>query len=141
MSANYLNRPWYSELTRISSSTANVSIAAYPFELLPGIFKYGYAMPFYNLSRTVLTICFNTKNDSESFRLGTFPVESCSTDNRFPFPSSVGMNFGVQISWVVLNIVTITLFSVFISNRFLDQYQKSREAPIDAGEKHEAGAV
>jgi hypothetical protein len=46
---------------------SNVSIASYPLDMLPGVFRYGYAMPFYNLSRTVLTICFNTKNQSESF--------------------------------------------------------------------------
>jgi len=51
------------------------------------------------------------------------------------------MNFGIQISWVVLNIVTITLFSTFISKRLLSQYRKSREAASGAGEKHEAGAV
>ena len=50
------------ELTRC---TVNVSIAAYPLVLLPGVFRYGYMMPFYNLSRTVLAICFNTKNESK----------------------------------------------------------------------------
>lgn len=49
----------------LSNSTVNVSTASYPLTLLPGVFRYGYAMPFYNLSRTVLAICFNTKNDSK----------------------------------------------------------------------------
>ncbi|KAF9650519.1 hypothetical protein BDM02DRAFT_1391636 [Thelephora ganbajun] len=94
----------------------NVSIAAYPFELLPGVFRYGYAMPFYNLSRTVLTICFNTKNE-------------------------IGMNFGIQIAWVVLNIGTITLFSIFVSKRYLNQYRKSQETTADVEKTREAGAV
>jgi len=91
----------------------NVSIASYPLQMLPGIYRYGYAMPFYNLSRTVLTICFNTKNQ-------------------------IGMNFGIQIAWVVVNIGTITLFSILVSKRYLKQHQKSREIVT---EKREAGAV
>lgn len=50
----------------VPAHLVNVSIASYPLDLLPEIFRYGYAMPFYNLSRTVLAICFGTKNDSKS---------------------------------------------------------------------------
>jgi len=95
-------------------------------------------MPFYNLSRTVLTICFNTKNQSEHFVY--LPWNSTILTFVSP-PSSVGMNFGIQIAWVVVNIITITLFSMFVSKRFLNQYQKSQETASNAGEKHEAGAV
>lgn len=93
---------------------ANVSISSYPFELLPGVFRYGYAMPFYNLSRTVLAICFGTKND-------------------------IGINFAVQIGWVVLNCFTISLLSVAISRRHLKQYRRSQE--ISNSEKRTAGTV
>lgn len=62
----YPDQPRKAELMHLSHSTANVSISAYPLQMLPVVFRYGYAMPFYNLSRTVLTICFNTKNDSKS---------------------------------------------------------------------------
>lgn len=50
------------------------------------------------------------------------------------------MNFGIQIAWVVVNIGTITLISVFLSKRYLRQYQQS-EVPHDAEKKHEADAV
>jgi hypothetical protein len=44
--------------------TANVSVAFYPIEVLPAVFRYGFAMPFYNVSSTVRTIIFGTKNES-----------------------------------------------------------------------------
>ena len=48
------------------AGAANVSVSYYPIEALPGIFRYGYGSPFYNVSRTVRTILFNTKNDRAS---------------------------------------------------------------------------
>jgi hypothetical protein len=45
---------------------SNVSVCFFPIQALPAIFSYGYAMPFYNVSRTVRTIVFNTKNESAS---------------------------------------------------------------------------
>lgn len=53
----------------------------------------------------------------------------------------VGMNFGIQIAWVVVNIGTIILFSMFVSKRYLDQYRKSREIGHDAEGKREVDAV
>ena len=64
---------------------ANVSVAFFPIELLPGVFKYGYATPFYNVSRTVRTILFNTRNQ-------------------------IGLNFGVQFAWIFISIITMTIF-------------------------------
>jgi len=77
---NYPSQPEDAELTRLSRSTVNVSIAAYPLQLLPGVFRYGYAMPFYNLSKTVLTLCFNTKNQSKSSQSSTIPAKFCDAD-------------------------------------------------------------
>lgn len=42
--------------------TANVSVCAFPIEVLPHFYRYGYAMPFYNVSRAMRTIVFGTKN-------------------------------------------------------------------------------
>lgn len=55
-----------SSLTNMSTSAANVSVVYYPVEILPTIFRYGYAMPFYNVSRAVRTILFRTRNDGMS---------------------------------------------------------------------------
>ena len=75
------------ELMRLSCSTVNVSVASYPLELLPGIFRYGYFMPFYNLSRTVLAVSFGTKNESKPL-IYPFPAGSCDIDYLLPlFPS------------------------------------------------------
>jgi len=51
------------------------------------------------------------------------------------------MNFGIQIAWVVVNIGTITLFSIFVSKKHLNQYQKSKEITDKVEEKHEVDAV
>jgi hypothetical protein len=40
----------------------NISVSIFPIPVLPGIFGYGYAAPFYNISRAVRTIVFGTKN-------------------------------------------------------------------------------
>lgn len=44
---------------------ANVSVTALPIELLPRIFHFGYAMPFYNISKGIRTIVFGTHNERE----------------------------------------------------------------------------
>ena len=54
---------------------------------------------------------------------------------------SVGMNFGIQFAWVVLNIGTISLFSIIVSKRYLRQYQKSQGISKSAEEKHEVASV
>jgi hypothetical protein len=41
----------------------NVSVSVYPLAVLPHIYRYGYAFPFYNISRAVRSIVFRTKND------------------------------------------------------------------------------
>jgi Protein of unknown function (DUF3533) len=40
----------------------NVSVCSYPIELLPTIYRYGYAAPFYNVSHAARSIIFGTKN-------------------------------------------------------------------------------
>ncbi|TFY73045.1 hypothetical protein EWM64_g10967, partial [Hericium alpestre] len=66
----------------------NVSVCFYPIPLLPGVFRYGYAMPFYNVQRAVRTIVFGTKNQ-------------------------LGLNFGVQIAWIAVSLVSIVLIQAW----------------------------
>ncbi len=40
----------------------NVSVCFLPIDVLPTVFRYGYAFPFYNVSSAVRTILFDTKN-------------------------------------------------------------------------------
>ncbi|OCB86856.1 hypothetical protein A7U60_g6029 [Sanghuangporus baumii] len=71
---------------------ANVSVASVPIEVLPGIFKYGYATPFFNFSQTVRTILFGTKDQ-------------------------LGLNFGVQFAWIGISILTMTLFTILMRKK------------------------
>ncbi|KAI0277608.1 hypothetical protein BGY98DRAFT_1079125 [Russula aff. rugulosa BPL654] len=71
---------------------ANVSVCVYPLALLPGVYRYGYAMPFYNVQQTIRTLIFGTRNQ-------------------------MGLNFGVQIAWIVLSWCTLVLFQLFMRGR------------------------
>ncbi|ORX38840.1 hypothetical protein BD324DRAFT_576967 [Kockovaella imperatae] len=62
----------------------NVSVASLPHELQPWIFRYGVAMPFYNVGKVVRTIIFNTKNE-------------------------IAMNLGILLAWIALSLITIPL--------------------------------
>ncbi|KAJ7087665.1 hypothetical protein B0H15DRAFT_781298 [Mycena belliarum] len=62
----------------------NVSVSAFPIQVLPHIYRYGFAFPFYNISRAVRSIVFSTKND-------------------------LGMNFGILFAWVALSCITLPL--------------------------------
>ncbi|EPQ57389.1 hypothetical protein GLOTRDRAFT_58712 [Gloeophyllum trabeum ATCC 11539] len=80
---------------------ANVSVSYYPIELLPTIFRYGYAAPFYNVSRAVRTIVFSTRNQ-------------------------VGLNFGVLFAWIAVSCLTIPLFQWFMRRQAMTEFRKSQ---------------
>ncbi|KAK0460213.1 uncharacterized protein EV420DRAFT_1268217 [Desarmillaria tabescens] len=64
---------------------SNVSVCFMPLEVLPGIFRYGYIFPFYNVSGAVRTILFGTKNQ-------------------------LGLHFGVLLTWMGISLITLPLF-------------------------------
>jgi len=64
---------------------SNVSVCVFPSQLLPSIYRYGYAMPFYNVQQTVRAIIFGTRDQ-------------------------IALNFGVQIAWVVVSWCTMIGF-------------------------------
>ncbi|KAF9261687.1 hypothetical protein L218DRAFT_869481 [Marasmius fiardii PR-910] len=70
----------------------NVSVALFPIDVLPGIYHYGYATPFYNISRAARTILFGTRN-------------------------MLGLNFGILIAWVAISCMTLPLFQWFMRRR------------------------
>ncbi|KAJ6480803.1 hypothetical protein C8R47DRAFT_1197934 [Mycena vitilis] len=80
----------------------NVSVSVFPLQVLPHLYRYGYAFPFFNLSRAVRSIIFSTKND-------------------------VGMNFGVLIAWVVLSCITLPLFQWFMRRRLAAAQAKATQ--------------
>ncbi|KAJ6553031.1 hypothetical protein B0H19DRAFT_950003 [Mycena capillaripes] len=68
---------------------SNVSVSVFPIAVLPRVYRYGYAFPFYNISRAVRTIVFGTKNE-------------------------VGMNFGILIAWVGISCITLPVFQWWV---------------------------
>ncbi|KAJ6448361.1 hypothetical protein C8R45DRAFT_850375 [Mycena sanguinolenta] len=79
---------------------SNVAISEYPLQVLPHIHHYGFAWPFYNISRAVRAIVFGTKND-------------------------VGLNFGIILAWVALSCITIPLFQWFVRRRMVASVGKA----------------
>ena len=59
------------------TNQANVAVCAFPIEILPRIYRYGYAMPFYNVSRGIRTVLFATKNAG---LLAFFPLNRTNAD-------------------------------------------------------------
>lgn len=83
----------------------NVSVCIFPLQLLPRVYHYGYAMPFYNVQQTVRAILFGTRDQ-------------------------MGLNFGVQIAWIVVSWCSLVLF----------QYIKRRQSIRTHGAVTVAGA-
>ncbi|KAK7462780.1 hypothetical protein VKT23_007364 [Stygiomarasmius scandens] len=80
----------------------NVSVCALPIDVLPRIYHYGYAMPFYNVSRAIRTILFDTKN-------------------------TVGLNFGILLAWVAISMITLPLFQWFMRRRNITELNHAFE--------------
>ncbi|KAI0046802.1 hypothetical protein FA95DRAFT_1667828 [Auriscalpium vulgare] len=89
---------------------ANVSVCYWPPQLLPGIFHYAYAMPFYNVQQGVRTILFNTKNQ-------------------------LGLNFGVQLAWISVSLVTLTTFQWYARQKSVRAYEQALAVPVSDEKK------
>ncbi|RDB16010.1 Nitrosoguanidine resistance protein SNG1 [Hypsizygus marmoreus] len=83
----------------------NVSVCFLPIEVLPIFFRYGYAMPFYNVSHAVRCIVFGTKD-------------------------SVGLNFGVLIAWAVTSCISLPLIQWFVRRRDVLELQLAARSGI-----------
>ncbi|PWN31481.1 uncharacterized protein FA14DRAFT_128170 [Meira miltonrushii] len=66
----------------------NVSVANLPIELQVSLFKYGYAMPFYNLRQAYVTIIYNTGRHIELLK-----------------------NMGILLAWLVVLFATIPFWA------------------------------
>lgn len=64
---------------------ANLSVTSFPIDVLPAVFRYGYAAPFFHSSRALRTVIFGTHN-------------------------RVGESVGILLAWVVLSCITLSLF-------------------------------
>ncbi|KAJ8514419.1 hypothetical protein ONZ45_g8039 [Pleurotus djamor] len=81
--------------------TANISVALWPIDLLPAVFRYGYAVPFYNMYRAMRTVFFGTKNN-------------------------VGLNLGVLIVWIIISCVTLPLFQWLVRRSQIKAYKSTQ---------------
>ncbi|PBK61691.1 hypothetical protein ARMSODRAFT_623483 [Armillaria solidipes] len=81
---------------------SNVSVCFMPIEVLPNIYRYGYAMPFYNVSGAVRTILFGTKNE-------------------------LGLHFGILIAWTVISMITLPAFQWFMRRKSVPDSTGLRE--------------
>ncbi|KAK0450591.1 uncharacterized protein EV420DRAFT_1766667 [Desarmillaria tabescens] len=84
----------------------NVSVCFMPIDVLPHIFRYGYAFPFYNLSGAVRTIVFGTKNQ-------------------------LGMQFGILIAWTVISMITIPLIQWLMRRKAVARW-RAQQAGVKA---------
>ncbi|KAF6761280.1 hypothetical protein DFP72DRAFT_1090248 [Ephemerocybe angulata] len=64
---------------------SNLAVSVFPIEVLPIVYRYGYAVPFYNLSRAIRTIVFGTRN-------------------------RVGTSVGILFAWIAISCITLSLF-------------------------------
>ncbi|KAJ7613506.1 hypothetical protein FB45DRAFT_981788 [Roridomyces roridus] len=88
----------------------NVSVCVWPIEVMPHVFKYGYAWPFYNIQRALRCIVFRTKNE-------------------------VGMNFGIVIAWIALSCITLPVFQWYMRRKAVREMEA--KAAKEAEEKRE----
>ncbi|KAH8928050.1 hypothetical protein BT69DRAFT_1277422 [Atractiella rhizophila] len=85
----------------------NVAVAGVPPEVQYGLYRYGFAMPFYNASTAIRTILFSTKN-------------------------KVGQNIGILLVGAFVSCITIPLFQAFMR-----RFEVRNEKVLEREEKDE----
>lgn len=111
---------------------ANVSVASLPHELQPWIYRYGVAMPFYNVGRVVRTVS-GIVSSRESNLVGTMylrhraqlilpnlqPSSSRADAPQIIFntKNTIALNIGILLAWTVFSLITIT-FATWLFRRF-----------------------
>ncbi|KAF8878034.1 hypothetical protein CPB84DRAFT_1794502 [Gymnopilus junonius] len=93
----------------------NVSVCVFPIDVLPKFFRYGYAVPFYNISNSIRSITFGTKN-------------------------TLGLNFGVLFIWVFISCLTLPAIQWFV-RRQEARAKMGAGAGAAQGNGHEAHKV
>lgn len=82
-------------------------VASLPHELQPWIYRYGVAMPFYNVGRTVRTLIFDTKNE-------------------------IAQNLGILLAWAVFSMITISLATWLMRRKAVNAYRSAKVRGSDA---------
>jgi hypothetical protein len=80
-----------------------------PIEVLPAVYHYGYATPFYNVSHAIRCIIF--------FYPFSFPFVSYDPFIPFFVFFIVGLNFGVLIIWMIISCIMLPLIQWFVRRK------------------------
>lgn len=78
----------------------NVSVCNLPHELQPWIYRYGVAVPFYNCSRAVRTLIFDTKQE-------------------------LGRNCGILLGWIAFSMITIPMITYWFRRRSINEHRRA----------------
>jgi len=81
---------------------SNVSVCLWPIDVLPKVYAYGYAAPFYQISKAVRTTIFRTKN-------------------------AVGLNFGILFAWIAISCLTLPLIQWYQRRKEVQHWLKQQE--------------
>ena len=108
-------------------NVVNVSVVFFPVEILPTIFRYGYATPFYNVGNATRTILFGTRNQ------GALPPKafSCLTAHSYFSSLTVGLNFGVLFAWIGISFITIPLFQGMVRRGQVKEWRRKLDAEVN----------
>lgn len=82
---------------------------------------YGHAAPFYQISRGVRTVVFNTKNEGRSIVL---KISLTHTQDIV-----VGLNFGILFAWIIISCLSLPLFQWYRRREEVRQEQGKRKVP------------
>ncbi|KAF9478431.1 hypothetical protein BDN70DRAFT_808791 [Pholiota conissans] len=85
----------------------NVSVCVFPIDILPRIYHYGYGAPFYNISNSIRSIAFETRN-------------------------TIGLNFGVLFAWILISCMTLPLLQWHVRRKVQCDILRQSSANADA---------
>ncbi|PPQ88905.1 hypothetical protein CVT25_009140 [Psilocybe cyanescens] len=88
----------------------DVSVCIFPIDVLPRIFHYGYAAPFYNVSKSIRSLAFGTKD-------------------------TLGLNFGILMIWILISCITLPAIQWYVRWKQIKVIKSaSRPAPEEKKE-------
>ncbi|KAF8644054.1 hypothetical protein AX16_008707 [Volvariella volvacea WC 439] len=85
----------------------NVSVSFLPIDILPSIYRYGNAAPFYLVGRGIRTIVFGTNN-------------------------TLSLDFGILIVWIVISCITLPIFQILVRRRERSRPKEQPQAQAKA---------
>lgn len=94
----------------------NLSVAVMPTELQPWIFRYGVAMPFYNVGHTVRTVSRLHKS---------FVALVNEEQIIFNTKNEIARNLGILLAWIVLSFITISVATWLIRRNSVNAHRKA----------------